>query len=187
MYSDSDWAGCRRTARSTSGGAICRGSHCLRTYSVTQKSVTLSSAEAELIALVRACSEAIGMCQLAEGWCLSMNAAMYVDSSAALAVVQRRGNGRLRHVRVGHLWIQELSEGGDYMFRKIAGQSKPADLGTKYLNESTIRTLLPRLGQTMRPGRSSSQVALHQVVTATRSRGSVNVSTRYVYRRSHVA
>ena len=51
-YSDSDWAGCRRTARSTSGGVIMRGSHCLRTYSVTQKNITLSSAEAELMALV---------------------------------------------------------------------------------------------------------------------------------------
>ena len=36
-FSDSDWAGCRRTARTTSGGALLRGSHCLRAWSVTQK------------------------------------------------------------------------------------------------------------------------------------------------------
>eukprot|EP00974_Lingulodinium_polyedra_P042402 4069591-Lingulodinium_polyedra.AAC.1 len=31
-YSDSDWAGCRRTARSTSGGCMMRGTHCLKTW-----------------------------------------------------------------------------------------------------------------------------------------------------------
>ena len=29
VYSDSDWAGCRRTAKSTSGGVAMRGGHCL--------------------------------------------------------------------------------------------------------------------------------------------------------------
>ena len=45
-----------------------RGMHCLRTYSVTQKNVTLSSAEAELMALVRASSKGIGVAQLSQGW-----------------------------------------------------------------------------------------------------------------------
>ena len=92
-FTDSDWAGCRRTARSTSGGALMVGSHCLRTYSVTQKFVTLSSGEAELMALVKATSEAIGLAQLGAGWGMSLTAAVFVDSSAALAVTARRGNG----------------------------------------------------------------------------------------------
>ena len=41
-YSDSDWAGCKRTARSTSGGVLMLGEHCVKTWSSTQKSVTLS-------------------------------------------------------------------------------------------------------------------------------------------------
>ena len=48
-YSDTDFAGCRRTRRSTSGGAIMRGNHCVKTYSSTQSTIALSSAEAELI------------------------------------------------------------------------------------------------------------------------------------------
>ena len=62
MYSDSDWAGCRHTARSTSGGYALLGAHPIKGYSVTQRFVTLSSGEAELMALVKASSEAIGLC-----------------------------------------------------------------------------------------------------------------------------
>ena len=31
-FTDSDWAGCVKTARSTSGGAICMGEHVLKAY-----------------------------------------------------------------------------------------------------------------------------------------------------------
>ena len=47
VYSGTDWSGCPRTRRSTSGGCIMIGQHCLRTWSSTQPSVTLSSGEAE--------------------------------------------------------------------------------------------------------------------------------------------
>ena len=52
LYTDSDWAGCRRTRRSTSGGAIKIGMHCVKTWSSTQMPLALSSAEAEYYAMV---------------------------------------------------------------------------------------------------------------------------------------
>ena len=60
-YSDSDWAGCKRTARSTSGGVMLIGDHSVKSWSSTQKSVTLSSAEAELVACVKTCTETVGL------------------------------------------------------------------------------------------------------------------------------
>ena len=42
------------------------GSHCLKTWSSTQKSVALSSGEAELIAAVKSSTEVIGILQLAK-------------------------------------------------------------------------------------------------------------------------
>merc|ERR1711867_90210 len=101
VFTDSDWAGCRRTARSTSGGYVLLGAHPIKGYSVTQRCVTLSSGEAELMALVKASSEAIGICQLAESWGMGMSANVHVDSSAAIAVTDRKGCGKLRHVRIG--------------------------------------------------------------------------------------
>ena len=45
-YTGSDWAGCARAARITSGGIISIGDHMIKTDRKQQKTVSLSSAEA---------------------------------------------------------------------------------------------------------------------------------------------
>ena len=47
-YVDTDFAGCRVTRRSTSGGVLMRGAHCVRHWSATQPTIALSPGEAEL-------------------------------------------------------------------------------------------------------------------------------------------
>ena len=160
-FSDSDWAGCRRTARSTSGGVIMLGTHCIRSYSVTQKHVTLSSAEAELMALVKAAAESIGLCQLAAGWGIPLLASIFVDSSAALAVTHRQGNGRLRHVRIGHLWVQELAQGEEVRFHKVHGEVNPADLLTKHLPPGRREKLIHLVSQRAQSGQASARIQLN--------------------------
>ena len=65
VYSDTDWSGCLRTRKSTSGGCIMIGQHCIRTWSSTQPSVTLSSGEAEFYGLVKAAGAGLGHQSLA--------------------------------------------------------------------------------------------------------------------------
>ena len=59
-FSDSDWAGCVRTRRSTSGGILMYGSHVVKTWSATQATVALSSGEAEYSADVKGASILLG-------------------------------------------------------------------------------------------------------------------------------
>ena len=120
-YSDSDWAGCKRTAKSTSGGCMLLGGHCIKSWSSTQKSITLSSAEAELVAAVKMSAELIGVEQLMADWGWEIRSEVLVDSSAALGIVGRKGNGKLRHVRVGMLWIQEKMENEELTYKKVPG------------------------------------------------------------------
>ena len=94
----------------------------MKSWSVTQKRVTLSSAEAELGALVKGTIETIGILQMAESLGRKIEGDIFVDSSAALAVVARKGTGKLRHVRVGQLWVQELAENDEVKFKKIKGE-----------------------------------------------------------------
>ena len=54
VHSDTDWSGCPQTSKSSSGGCVMIGSHCIRTWRSTQPSVTLSSSELEFYVLVKA-------------------------------------------------------------------------------------------------------------------------------------
>ena len=159
-FSDSDWAGCRRTARSTSGGVVMKGSHMLKSWSSTQKSITLSSGEAELIAAVKTCTEVIGITQLARDWGEEWQGEILVDSSAAIGIVHRKGNGKLRHVRVGMLWIQEQVEEGEIKVKKVKGDDNPADLFTKNLAEAKVAKFMDMIGELYVEGRAEAGLKL---------------------------
>ena len=101
-YSDSDWAGCKKTAKSTSGGVLMRGQHFIKSWSTTQKAISWSSAEAELIAAVK---PAVSSSVQRKWWLTGMSeisARLLVDSSAAIGIMQRQGNGKMRHVKSRH-------------------------------------------------------------------------------------
>ncbi len=100
VFVDSDWAGCKGSCRSTSGGAMKIGYHTLKTWSTTQAVVALSSGEAELYALTKGASNALGMVSLAEDFGVEMNIKIHTDASAAVGIVHRQGVGKLRHVKV---------------------------------------------------------------------------------------
>ena len=160
-YSDSDWAGCKRTARSTSGGAVLVGAHCVKTWSSTQKNITLSSAEAELVACVKMSTELLGMVQLLADWGEYCEAKVYVDSNAAIGVTQRKGNGKLRHVKVGMLWVQEKVEENELLIGKVLGTDNPADAMTKNPPGSNIMERMARISQVTRECRAG--LSLHVV------------------------
>ena len=109
-YSDSDWAGDRKTGKSTSGGIIMVGSHLIKSWSRTQDSVTLSSAEAELVALSKLAMEMLGVRSMASEWRMMDGCAaskLFVDASAALSIAKRHGAGKMGHINVKTLWLQE--------------------------------------------------------------------------------
>ena len=78
-FTDSDWAGCSKTAKSTSGGAICIGEHVVKTYCRQQRVVALSSAEAELYAMVAASAETLAIAAYAKDLGLDLKCEMYCD------------------------------------------------------------------------------------------------------------
>ena len=60
VYTDTDWAGCPRTRKSTNGGCALVGSHTIKTWSSTQTGVSLSSGEAEFNGVVRGAGVGLG-------------------------------------------------------------------------------------------------------------------------------
>ena len=88
-YSDSDWAVCRVTGKSTSGGALMIGSHLMKAWSRTQNHVTISSVEAELYAMVKCTAELIGIKSMMRDWGHEKSGALHADSTAALGIPKR--------------------------------------------------------------------------------------------------
>ena len=142
-YSDTDWAGCRRTRRSTTGGYTVAGSHLIKMWCKTQAVVAPSSAEAELYGLVRASAETMGLISMYKELATHMNGVVFGDASAALAIVARRGLGKLRHLD-NYLWIQEKAA-GDLNFQRGAGTDNGADLFTKTLTWKIIQSHIHKL------------------------------------------
>ncbi len=58
---DSDWAGCHRTGKLTSGGMVVFGNHALKSWSATQQVIALSTGEAEYYCMVRGGSFGFGI------------------------------------------------------------------------------------------------------------------------------
>ena len=140
-----------------------RGGHHLKSWSVTQKSVTLSSAEAELTACIKASVETIGMLQLILSFGVKLQGEVYVDSSAALAVVGRKGNGKLRHIRVGHLWVQQVAEDEVLAYRKIQGTENPADVNTKNVNQKANDKALKQVEMKITGGRAEAGLTVSRL------------------------
>ena len=145
-FVDSDWAGCSSTCRSTSGGAVRLGWHTVRTWSSTQATVAMSSAEAELFSLTKGTATTLGLMSVARDLGMQLNATVHSDASAALAIAQRQGLGKLRHLKVQYLWVQEKVRKGDIGIRKVDGKENPSDLMTKHLNFWDLTKHLEALG-----------------------------------------
>ncbi len=141
VYVDTDHVGCLRTRRSTSGGVILLGQHCIKGWSSTQKAVALSSGEAELDGVVEGGAGGLGCNSLLEDLGLTKGIEVIeimTDSSAALGIGCTRGLGKVRHVALNQLWIQDKITKGEITLRKCKGIESPADMLTKHLDASGI-------------------------------------------------
>ena len=107
IFTDSDWAGCQGTCRSTSGGVSRWGGHVLKTWSSTQATVALSSAEAELYALTKGAAQALGLMMLLADLGVEVQAAVHTDASAAIGIVRRSSLAKLRHLNVRYRELQD--------------------------------------------------------------------------------
>ena len=71
-------------------------------------------------------------------------------------MVKRKGCGKMRHVRVGMLWVQDKQATGELNFKKVHGLENPGDLTTKYLSQKVIDKLTQKLNQNFVGGRAES-------------------------------
>ncbi len=145
VWVDSDWAkGDER--KSTSGGIMTVGGVAVKHWSRSQRTRALSVGEAEYAAMVTGAAEGLGMQALMEdlGW--ETEVVIKTDSSTAKAVASRRGLGKLRHVEVRMLWVQDAVKRGRIKLKKVGGNQNPADHLTKEKSLNDYKGLLELVG-----------------------------------------
>ena len=91
-----------------SGGVALCGSHTVKHWSKTQTTVCLSSGEAELRGIGDGHAQALGLQSIARDLGMTWQIDMFTDATAAIGIARRRGMGKIRHLDVTALWIQEL-------------------------------------------------------------------------------
>ena len=74
------------------------------------------------------------------------------DASAAKGMANRRGLGKVRHIAVNQLWIQDRIARGDLTIEKVNGKENLSDILTKHVNAEDIRVHLHKTGQTIEQG-----------------------------------
>ena len=161
VYADANWAGCKETRRSTSGGCIRIGEHTIKSWSKTQATVAKSSAESELYGIVKASCEGLGVATLLRDLGKTMKVRVHVDASAAIGIVERKGINKVRHLEVDVLWLQEAQARRILPLQKIAGEKNPADLMTKHVGAALAQEHLERLSLEFRDGRAEVAAKLY--------------------------
>jgi hypothetical protein len=157
---DSKFAGCAWTRKSTSGGVICWGAGVLKSWSKTQSTIALSSGEAELAAVAKGATEGLGMQAIMKDFGIKVGLAMFSDATAAIGMVKREGLGKVRHLAVADLWVQQRVRGGEISVSMIPGPENPSGICTKGVDAPTIKMHLQNLLITPASGRHQLAPAL---------------------------
>ena len=75
------------------------------------------------------------------------------DAVAAIGIVKRQGLGRVRHLAVGDLWVQQRSKRGEVRYEKLDGKSNTSDMLTKPVDAVIIEHHSEELQLVFREGR----------------------------------
>ena len=130
------------------------GGHLIKHWSSTQKTLALSSGESELSGILKGTSEALGLKSLAEDLGIGMQIKVRTDASAAVGICRRCGLGKVRHLAVGQLWVQERLRAGDFELYKHPGAHNPDDLLTKHVATALIQHHMEAVGLVFLEGRA---------------------------------
>ena len=131
------------------------GGHVIKSWSTNQAVIALSSGEAEYYGLVKAASVAIGVKTIAKDMGVVHEGAIQIrsDASAAIGIASRIGIGKVRHVEVNQLWLQEKVSKKEIEVIKVGAAENLADALTKPVDAMAIKKHVEGIGAELRQDR----------------------------------
>lgn len=144
-YSDSDFAACPDTRRYRIGVAILYAGNLLYWTSTLQKSVKLSSAEAEYYAASEAARYVSWLRQLMNEWRLPKQPStpLGVDNTCDLAMTVANGHTtKSKHIHTRERYVTEQFQSCAISVRYVPSNRQLADIFTKVLRRDKFYTIL---------------------------------------------
>ena len=140
---DSDWSGDKETRKSTSSAVFLLNKNCVCSSSRSQRTISLSSGEAEYYSTVSAGCDTIYLSNIIKFCTYEKPLGVYLltDSSAARGVLGRIGAGRIRHLSGQVLWMQQRVAQGFFQVRTVPTATNVAGLNTKALSRDRVKIL----------------------------------------------
>lgn len=117
VHTDTDWAGCTRTRKSSVGGCLLLGCHAIKHLSSQLSLVALSSGEAEFAGVIRGSGQGLRYQAPLQDFGVEASLRVWTGSSAAIGICNNQGLGTLRHLDTDTLWIQQEVRAGRVDFR----------------------------------------------------------------------
>jgi hypothetical protein len=147
--------GCHRDGSSRTGIVITLGGGAVCFKSTKQRTVTLSSTEAELVALTEGSSYVMWLRNLLDDlWVADTGpTVVYQDNESTLKLVAstKTHQQRTRHLNCKYFSVRERVNEKSIALEHLPGELMPADVLTKGVDGSTLRRLLPSIMHTPAP------------------------------------
>ena len=133
-YSDSDWGGCKSTGRSRSGSLHMLNGGPVAWFSKKQDCVSVSSTEAEYVALCLSSLETVYLRDILADMCMAQNqpTVMYEDNTGCLQLTKDHVlHGKTKHIAIRYHKTRELVTDGVVSIKQCSTLDQLADFFTK--------------------------------------------------------
>lgn len=77
---------------------------------------------------------------------LDLEVELKVDAKATVGMLHRKGLGKLMHMSVHDLWLQDAIRRKDIKLSKVPGTENPADMMTRHVGQQLIAKYMAELG-----------------------------------------
>ena len=135
-YCDADWGGDKSDRKSTTGYCVFVNDNLISWCTKKQQTVALSTAEAELMAMVEVAKEVEWLIQMLKEMKYNVNtpATIYSDNQSAVKIAHNDiDHDRTKHIDIKYYYIRELITNGSVAVTWVSTDRQTADIFTKPL------------------------------------------------------
>ncbi|MCO5583992.1 hypothetical protein L7F22_037910 [Adiantum nelumboides] len=146
-YTNSDYAGCVDTRRSTSGYVFLFARAAVAWRSCIQNRTSSSTPETEYVVVSSSSKEAVWLSRLVGDLCILQNPVLHCDSQSAIALAKNPVfHSKSKHIEVRYHVIRDILASKRIELAKVHTDDNPADALTKSLSSERFAHCIEMMG-----------------------------------------